>query len=70
MGCCSCNSTPFLFSQEALNILFKKSFLLYLKRGESLTCTIGKTLTYGIRETLTPFEVIFVHFNNCKFKAY
>lgn len=54
MGCSSCNSTPFLFSQEALNILSKKNFLLYLKRGE----------------TLTPFEVIFVHFNNCKFKAY
>ena len=25
MGCCSCNSTPFLFSQEALNILSKKT---------------------------------------------
>ena len=32
--------------------------MLYLKRGETLTYGTRESLTYGIGETLIPFEVV------------
>ena len=45
-----------------------RCLMLYLKRGETLTYTIGVTLTCTIGESLTPFEVVSEFENRMNFE--
>lgn len=44
MGCCSCNSTPFLFSQEALNILSKKNYWCPIKIAKPIKVYLNRSI--------------------------
>ena len=60
---------PFL-PQFSISFPVSFPYALHLKRDETLTCGTRESLTYGIGESLTPFEVVGTAKNGMNFEAF